>query len=638
MDPFDLKFASFDLTISLDPNNTESIDETMFIPFDLIPADYYILLKLDTRNDIYELNDENNIDYSALCIGEPSSSDIVVIDVFPPSSPVTYPQDITIEWKLLNNGSETANGYKCDTVYFSDDQHWEVEDPEIGTECLSISLDPSESDTYELMSPLPQLTAMSYNTIVKSRSNIRDFNLENNVGLSVSTTEVVLEELLLGVPKIVELKMNVDKIFRVPDVAAEETLLFRLESDTATDFNEIYVQHGEVATTGNYDTAGREFLSPNQDVSIANSKKGDYYVLIRKTGSSSISDPDRSQITLSVEYAVLEILSISPREAAPLGTVTLRVLGTLLPEEAIVTLHSEEGAIIPADDIYHFSSLEIYATFNVTNSSISTSYALHVSDQYDEEEEAIFPNALKIIEGRKGVARLRYSYPANTLRGETAQVTLLIQNVGDSDILTPMLTLELTGDARFQILYGSRYVDWTTGHILYAVPTEGPGGILRPGGTSTIIFNVQPDSNDAMTISLRVTELPVSDNIEHPYLNKTLMKPYKMDDDAWEPIWENFVSVVGRTQASLSKQISRTANHLSLIGRRIVDMLEIIQYQTRLAEDFISGNEQYYDNDLSFGLQDGGYHKAEVIRIYPAKISLRNFEGLFGRGWQSPYW
>ncbi len=638
--PFDIKILNTELSLSLDVNSTEFIELDLFMPFDIPSADYYVLVHIDSRNDVYETDDENNVAYALATIFESFSTDVAVVAVTPPASPVMVNSDITIQWTLRNNGSEDAVGYKCDTTYFSLDTLWSIDDEEIGTLCNSVNLRPSDNDmSYSLSATVPLVTPKGYRTIVRSRSNIRDLNLANNVGAAQSQTEVDLDILTLDNPMDVTLSLNEVKVFRVPNVLAEETLIFSMTSDTDTDFSELYVRHGEIASTGEYDAAGIEFLSPNQNAAIAKSRAGDYFVLIKKSGTSLSSEPTsyRSTITLLAKYARLEILEVTPKQAAPFGTVTLRISGTLFPEESEVSLLDENMEELEAQEVFHFTSLEIYATFNISNKEIGSKLSLRIRDYYSNIE-TVFPDALTVTDGRPGALSFRFDNPGRLQPSETGRIHLFLQNIGDSDVLTPMLRLDLDGDATFQIIGDLQTSNWTTSHTIYGVPQQGPGGILPPGGNSRVTFDIRPNSFATSRVHFRVTELPASGNLDNPYLEKGyLFKPYEINKDSWDRVWSNVVKATGPTQASLSAQLAKTANQLSLIGRRLYDMNEMIQLQVKLADGFQSGNELYSKTDVTRGSQDPGLHSAEIVRNFSPRLSHRNYVGPFGRGWSTPY-
>ena len=56
------------------------------------------------------------------------------------------------DWLIRNNGSLHANGYKCDTVYLSDDRNWDIDDPQLGTpQCSRFSISPYNSTMVDSM-------------------------------------------------------------------------------------------------------------------------------------------------------------------------------------------------------------------------------------------------------------------------------------------------------------------------------------------------------------------------------------------------------------------------------------------------------------------------------------------------------
>ena len=645
INPFDIKIDNAELFLYLEVNTTRVVQLDLFMPFDIPSAGYYVMVHVDSRNDAYETDDSNNIDFTLSTIEESYSTDVAVIAVVPSPSSVTYGTDVTIQWTLRNNGSEDALGYKCDTAYFSEDSIWSIDDDEIDTQCGAVNLQPFNNDashdiSYSMSAPVPLITPRGYRTLVRSRSNIRDLNLENNVGVAQSVTDIDIDVLNLDDPKQVTLRINEEKVFRVPKLMAEETLIFQMISDTQTDFNEVYVRFGDTATTGFYDAAGVEFLSPHQNAVIGKSRAGDYYVLVRKKGTSSAEEQRSylSTITLTAKYARLEILDVYPREAAPLGTVTLRISGTLFPEEVSVVLEDQQMNEIVSDAVYHFTSLEMYATFNITGMDVGSKFKLRVRDVYSDAIQTVFPDALAVIDGRPGTLNFRLDNPGRLPPLETGRIRLFVQNVGNSDLLTPILKLDLTGDATFKIVQAYQQSNSNTGYTAYAVPQRGPGGILPPGATSLVTFDITPNSFGTQSVRFRVTELQPSATIDNPYAkNKALFKLYEIDNRSWDRVWSNFMSATGSTLSSLSKQMSKTANQLSLIGHRIVDMEEMIRVQVKLADGFQSGNLLHSQTDLSIGSQDSGLHAAEVIRNYSPKLSHRNFVGVFGRGWSSPY-
>ena len=133
------------------------------------------------------------------------------------------------------------------TAYLSDDNEWSIDDLELGQTCGRVTLNayqnnPSNDLQETLTANVPPLPARDFTGIVRSRSNIRDFNLTNNIGVAMSPSKSELPTITLESPTTVTMAVGGTLYFRLPDVEASETLVVSVISDTDTDFNEVYVR------------------------------------------------------------------------------------------------------------------------------------------------------------------------------------------------------------------------------------------------------------------------------------------------------------------------------------------------------------------------------------------------------------
>ncbi|XP_071964990.1 uncharacterized protein [Antedon mediterranea] len=643
LDPFDRTLLSASTILDIEANKTQNVLLEVFMPFDIPSAGYYILVKIDSRNDLYEENNQNNDAYTQVDIEETVSTDIVVTSVQSSPSTLKYNNDITVQWSLINNGSLDARGYKCDATYLSVDDKWSIDDEELGITCSSINLPglAANGQDYSMVTSLPLVNPISYNTIVRTRSNIRDPDLKNNIAVAVTPTVVDMDQLFLDVPYTFKLGRFERRVFRIRDIQAEKTLIISLRSNTVTDFNELYVKYGEIVTPGNYDATGQDFLVADQDTAISNSKAGDYYVLARNLGSILANEDSeyQSDITLTVKYAKLEILDIFPQSAAPYGTTTIKISGTLFSEEEFVylTLPNNETKI-EAIDVYHFSSLEVYATFNLSGLGIDSLWFFQIVDRYNSNLQTTSLQNLRIIEGIPGTVNMRLNSPGALRPQETAILSLFIQNIGNTDVPTPIVLFEVIGDASAQLIRGSYTSELQSAHTIYATPQEGPGGILPPGGYAQVAIYILPESFDTENIQIRMVELKPSSNVNHFYVDsKDSLQPSDIDQVAWDQIWMNFISFVGTTQLTLTQQLSSTANQLSLIERRPIDTTLLVDYIINLSDGILSGVSLYANIDLKVSYPYTGFNELELEREISALISHREYVGSFGRGWRIKY-
>ena len=80
VDPFDVKLATVRAT-QLAINGTLSLSVEVFIPFDTLDLDYYLLLTVDSKNTIWESDEQNNEASQMITINKTLSSDLAVVSV-----------------------------------------------------------------------------------------------------------------------------------------------------------------------------------------------------------------------------------------------------------------------------------------------------------------------------------------------------------------------------------------------------------------------------------------------------------------------------------------------------------------------------------------------------------------------------
>lgn len=90
-DPFDLKLFSQSTNVRLMGNTSELLDVVVFIPYDTVGSDYYLLLQVDSGNLVYESNEDNNMAYVLVKIQPTVRTDILVSSVS--TAPMTLSLD-----------------------------------------------------------------------------------------------------------------------------------------------------------------------------------------------------------------------------------------------------------------------------------------------------------------------------------------------------------------------------------------------------------------------------------------------------------------------------------------------------------------------------------------------------------------
>ena len=511
--------------------------------------------------------------------------------------------DITVNWKIRNNGSQRVEGYKCDTVYLSRDDIWQIEDVRIGNPmCSYVTLEPYQvganpDKSYSMTEKLPLTGIGGYHGLVKTRSNILDFSQRNNVAVGPKNINVTFPSLPLDGCVDVTLKSSEEKSYIVESVPDEKTLIVTVNSSSDDLIHQIFVRHAKPATAYQYHGGARFVLSADQEIIIPKTIVGRYYVLIRRSDMSA----NKSTSRLCARIAKFEIIRVFPNGVAPLGNATLRFEGTLFGQDIeafLIDASAMQNVSIKAIEVHRMSSTELYATF-VTTSFIKGA-TFHVKlVNVDTKEEAISPRSLAILGGEPGRLETHVDFP-EVLRmlgpeEDTGVVTVLYKNVGDTDIAAPLLALSVTGE-QVQLRPVQRdkpSPQASTTVVFFAQAFRGPGGILPPKASGEITFDIlQSNMRGPGDFALRIL---VGDKQPHLYMNSSdELKPGFLGRELWAPVWRNFLFSVGRTVSSFQNRMTAASTFLSRSGRRVNLLTDLVQFQLDVANGKLTGNLIYW--------------------------------------------
>ncbi|KAJ8025089.1 Teneurin-3 [Holothuria leucospilota] len=639
IDPFDIRLSSSQNGGIIGQNETLQVNTELSVPFDLPVAVFYVIVVTDSRNEIFEQNDDNNQAAMAFEISGGFLSDLSVTSVNNPAS-VSFGDNLGVDWVVENLGLEMVEGYKCDAVYLSDDREWQVMDTEVGRTCTfftlsSLSNAPLNGEMFSFEAPLPLVSSGKHYAIVRSRSNIRDLNLENNICIGDTGLEVSLPLLEVEVPVSAVISLYESLAYRIPAIPADETLVVDLTSASEFDVNNLFLSYDEIATASNFDAASEESFSPNQTVILSPTRQGDYYLLIQNNGAlENTRSGTPSTIFLSARIARFEILDVRPKAAAPLGNVTLSVRGTVFPEIISAKLRGDDGAEISAQNIFRFSSQELYVTFNMIGNDIGSSFDLILNDEVE------FLQAIRMKSGVEGTITVSVNNPGRLRPFEVGQVLVDVRNTGDTDILTPLMVFTISEQGEARLVGSGPSSNWLNSQYFFPSPSRGPAGIIPPGSLGRFVFEVRSLSGTG-SVELSLSTVS-SEGSSTPNLfvdEGDYFRPFMLSDESWGRVWEMFLEVTGPTHETFTQQMSKVLNHLSLVGERPRLVEEVVLHQVNLVDGF-----GYYTAfttehvDIEVPSTENGILSLEYSREIDRLLTFRTVSGVFGRGWRSFWW
>lgn len=632
-DMFERKIKTVSIDEMISANGTLALETMVDLPFEWETQDYSLVLQVDSRSEIIEIDENDNIAISFITIQKNIRTDIMVSNVSVPTD-VDFGTDVNISWSIYNNGSQTAHGYRCDNVYFSQDGQWDINDYHFGkTQCDAFELQSKMMTPRTYTARLPPLASRSYRTIVKVRTNVEDYDQNNNIAISLNGTNVRFPHCTLGGKINFAITFDETEVIRIPNVPADRSLLVRTTSQTDLSFHEIFIKLGSAPSEYDFDTTVMNPFLSNQDISITNTQEGDYYVLVKALGSTDRNIHGSTNITLEAKLAKFEILDTNPKFVTTLGNVTLHISGTLLPEDFTALLYNESFQI-QSQKLYWFSSSLIAATFDVRSLHMNSSYSLNVTNCISQEIANV-PDVLEVVNGIAGEVIVKMSTPGPLLVGETGEIKIDFENIGQTDALCQIIKIRAENDGELLLVSNIHDNDWSRSITFIVGSLDGPGGVLSPSETGQLSIKVKSNSR-RLQISMAKTR--ESDTARHSYLNmKMALKPKYYNTNDWNMIWENFIQMLGKSWLSLQRKVSEVVTEMSLVERRKFSLNQIVHQILGIADGV--GDKSYIVRSSDFQNFDsttGDF--LNMIRIYPRRIGLRGIVGTFGMGWISPYW
>ncbi|XP_053382663.1 uncharacterized protein LOC128549615 [Mercenaria mercenaria] len=635
-----MKLKSIFRDFLLEPDETVSLNMTFFLPKDLETKSYYLAIVCDSRDDLYEENENDNVKRIVFDLTESVSTDIVVKQVKSPSF-VEYGNEITVTWDLINNGTNSASGYKCDSVYLSEDRMWDIEDSQVGEpSCQSFSLAANQTDQlhFSLRYKIPHVTARYYSTLVKSRTNVIDIHIDNNVGVSENKTRVAYQSVTTGTSTSMKLLADQFLSVQIINVSADETLIVNVTSNKVNAFNNIFLKSSSPATLYDFEIASDNPNLPNQIVSVPNTLSTDYYILVENSGF--LTQKVEQNVTISVKYATFEIIDVFPKSAITGAQTTLYIKGTLFPYDMQARLNSSND-VFTAKSIYVFSSTEAYVSFDIPLNIPESNFSLFLSST-SLNQTIVFNEEISVGSGTNGFLFTNVETTARIRTGETGTVKLEIQNRGDSDLLVPIIKVEALGDGSLRLMDETFDGFYRNRFYLFGSPEQGPAGLLRPNARSSLTFKSQQKDlifqrSEVKKMKLSVYEIVQSIDTPNPFLEmKEDMRPSHYNAEQWMPVWNNFITMTGNNTLSLASKMSAVLTEMSLAGRYVWKVDSILKYLVDFADAPYGGRTLQIETD--FDVQSDANVRLVIDRFLSARIGSRKQPGYIGPGWILPLW
>lgn len=494
---------------------------------------------------------------------------------------------MTFQWRVRNNGAVQANGYECDTLYISRDSVWDAYDYAIGTPpCRSIAIPPYQNNSandqiFSYTYNVPFISEGSYTGIVRIQTNIRDPNLQNNVGYAITQLQVVSRTQLLNTPLVHPLVTGAQLLYKITNVPVRNTLIATLFIAGSSAYHNVYLNYRSLPTTAIHDGYSRVLLSSQQKAVVTNTKGGDYFISVQSFGSVI----ETYSITFVVQIANFEIFQISPSLATPYGRTTVRFYGTQFSQYIAASIVSNTFGEMFAINIYWYSSVELYATFDLSAVTPGL-YSMRLTNTITRNI-AQLNDCFRVTAGIPGHVAVQTSVIQTSRNAQTAIMTIYASNTGGTDLITPLVLVKAPQNSVVHLINGGASTSYSSTIGVFLQPKSGPAGFVSPGVSVDVQFTVLPP----ITGSDAIEVIQIQNSVEpHPYIaQKQILQPAAIPSTVWDSIWNNFVLSLGDTWSTLYSRASEIATQLSLVLRQEYVLDTIVNYQLQVSYGLLTG-------------------------------------------------
>lgn len=278
---------------------------------------------------------------------------------------------LPINTSNINQCLLTKLGIKCDSIYLSTDDKWDISDVEVvNPDCKSFSYLPYNSNLSSTVYPsikqtkVPYLVEGEYYGLVKVRTSLKELNLQNN---EKPTEKIRVDALVLNFGDTTSIKFEQSsyKVFRLQNVPEFETILVYLKSNNNFTFHKILAKFSSPPTLSSFDYISNSANQNAAQLVVSSTKAGTYYISIESSASFTTLSYD---IQLTVKLAKFEILNVFPTSLLKNYSTTLKITGTKFGKNLQVYLVTSSLAQrIYSTRVDFISSELVYARFLITD-------------------------------------------------------------------------------------------------------------------------------------------------------------------------------------------------------------------------------------------------------------------------------
>lgn len=503
------KIGSSSRSGMLKPGEEYTETATVILPQD-VSGNYLIYAYVDALDAVYESNENNNVSKGRVVQVYPVEERSVDLAIGKVEAPMTVMagENITIGYRVTNNGEFAANGTLRDVIYLSKDDVWDYDDIQVGVVTGKVNIAAGEDITREATGRVVNVPEGKYYFIVKTNSTrtIPEVNEDDNVAVNYMTSEVLFKSLQMGTAENFNTcgyyKLDVDR------TSNSQTVAFTLTHPEDLPAG-LYVRYEDVPSTAKYDYSSTALSTDEQGVILPVANIGRYYILAQDNSSLVNNDGytfslnggtewSGANMTLTADRINFGATALSVTEGGTDGWITTDIKGALFDSIMDFRLAAEKN-VIPVEHLVFHNQSSTTATFNLRHAEVGT---YDVISELPNGTRANLPNSFRVIPGVQCDLGIKIDAPRVVHSGSHSPVSIAYANGGTNDIQIKGILVRSRGS-----YLGKSVGDFkNASNELYLVPegyeADRFGYITIPPGTQKVInfFMEQHAGTSYMTV------------------------------------------------------------------------------------------------------------------------------------------
>ena len=519
--------------------------------------------------------------------------DLVITSVEVQGHP-TAGRRVAVSWDGLNADMENTIGQGfIDVVYLSANDEWDIDDIQVATIPHAEPLGPQEGYHRQTDVVLPGLQPGQYYVVVRTDpgNQIDEPNGENN-NLTASDPIVVdVNRLTVGEELTDGFIADERERYYGVEVSGGEDLEIRLDDLDDMGANELYVSFGKVPSRSSYDYCYRTKFSPDQTLTVPDTRAGTYYAMAYAAG---MGGSGYSEFTIGARYLPMEIRAVDPNKGGNMSSLPLgvQIKGAKFRSGATALLRRAGHPDIPATEVKVIDTSTIFAKLNLLGAAVG-SWTMVVTNP--DLDTAIFP--FELFEGGNAKFEARLILPEALAFNRRAVLWIEYANSGDGPMLAPLLKLHGGQNA---LLTADKSLDgeglWTdspppgltdTVQVL-ALGSGQDCGILNPGDSGRIPIYYRglklpwDWSRPPIEFRLGVLTAETTTPIDWAEVEEDI-KPCDVNESDWNSMFARLRDRIGPTWADYVAALTDNARRRARYGVITYDVRELFTEEIREA-------------------------------------------------------